>query len=73
MKTLQEWKKENPEYQDADSAFSLRCLDMQKHAIAGSDREVYYPKVIHVLARETMVDKVIIKPICTIEKFEYTL
>ena len=57
MKTLQEWKKENPEYQDADSAFSLRCLDMQKHAIAGSDREVYYPKVIHVLARETMIDK----------------
>ena len=55
MKTLQEWKKENPEYQDADSAVSLMCLDMQKHAIAGSDREVYYPKVIHVLARETMV------------------
>ncbi len=57
MKTLQDWKKENPEYQDADSAFSMRCLDMQKHAIAGSDREVYYPKVIHVLARETMVNK----------------
>ena len=57
MGKLQEWKKENPDYQDMDSAFSLRCLDMQKHTIAGSDREVYYPKVIHVLARETMVDK----------------
>ena len=57
MGKLQEWKKENPEYQDADSVFSLRCLDMQKHAIAGSDREVYYPKVIHVLARETTVNK----------------
>ena len=55
MGKLQEWKKENPEYQDADSAFSLRCLDMQKHAIAGSDREVYYPKVIHVLAKETII------------------
>jgi len=57
MGKLQEWKKENPEYQDADSAFSQKCLDMQKHAIAGSEREVYYPKVIHVLARETMVNK----------------
>jgi len=57
MGKLQEWKKENPEYQDADSAFSQKCLDMQKHTIAGSDREVYYPKVIHVLARETMVNK----------------
>jgi len=32
-------------------------LSIHKHTIAGSNREVYYPKVIHVLARETMVDK----------------
>ena len=57
MGKLQEWKKENPDYKDMDSAFSLRCLDIQKNTIAGSDRAVYYPKVIHVLARETMVDK----------------
>ena len=57
MGKLQEWKKENPDYQNMDSAFSLRCLDIQKNTIAGSDREVYYPKVIHVLAKETMVDK----------------
>ena len=57
MGKLQEWKKENPDYQDMDSAFSQKCLDIHKHTIAGSDREVYYPKVIHVLARETMVDK----------------
>jgi hypothetical protein len=55
MGKLQEWKKENPDYQDMDSAFSKKCLDIHKHTIAGSDREVYYPKVIHVLARETMV------------------
>ena len=54
---LQEWKKENPEYQDINSEFSQKCLDIHKHTIAGSDREVYYPKVIHVLAKETMVDK----------------
>ena len=57
MGKLQEWKKDNPDYQDMDSAFSQKCLDIHKHTIAGSDREVYYPKVIHVLARETMVDK----------------
>jgi hypothetical protein len=54
---LQEWKQENPEYQDVNSEFSEKCLDMQRNTIAGSNREVYYPKVIHVLARETMVDK----------------
>ena len=54
---LIEWKQENPDYQDPDSNFSNRCLQMQKHAIAGSDRDVYYPKVIHALAREVLVDK----------------
>jgi hypothetical protein len=54
---LQEWKQENPEYQDVNSEFSEKCLDMQRNTIAGSNREVYYPKVIHVLAKETMVDK----------------
>ena len=54
---LIEWKQENPDYQDPDSNFSNRCLQMQKHAIAGSDRDVYYPKVIHALAREVIIDK----------------
>jgi hypothetical protein len=57
MGKLQEWKQENPEYQNVDSDFSKKCLDMHKNTLAGSDREVYYPKVIHVLAKETMVDK----------------
>ena len=57
MGKLQEWKKENPEYQDVNSEFSEKCLSIHKHTIAGSNREVYYPKVIHVLAKETMVDK----------------
>ena len=57
MGKLQEWKQENPEYQDVDSVFSKKCLDMHRNTLAGSDREVYYPKVIHVLAKETMVDK----------------
>jgi len=31
-------------------------LDIHRHTLAGSDREVYYPKVIHVLARETIIE-----------------
>ena len=57
MGKLMEWKQENPEYQDVNSEFSKKCETMHKQTLAGSDREVYYPKVIHVLAKETMVDK----------------
>jgi hypothetical protein len=57
MGKLMEWKQENPDYQDADSEFSKRCLDIQRQSLAGSERDTYYPKVIHVLAKETMVDK----------------
>ena len=57
MGKLMEWKQENPDYQDMDSEFSKRCLDMQRQSLAGCDRDTYYPKVIHILAKETMVDK----------------
>ena len=57
MGKLMEWKQENPDYQDADSEFSKRCLDIQRQSLAGSERDAYYPKVIHILAKETMVDK----------------
>jgi hypothetical protein len=57
MGKLAEWKNENPEYKDCNSEFSQKCLDIQKQTLAGSDRGVYYPKVIHALARETVVDK----------------
>jgi hypothetical protein len=59
MGKLQEWKQENPEYQDVNSEFSKKCETMHKQTLAGSDREVYYPKVIHVLAKETMVNRVL--------------
>ena len=54
---LAEWKQENPEYQDVNSEFSNRCLQMHKQTLAGSEREVYYPKVIHALALEVIIDK----------------
>jgi glycosyltransferase involved in cell wall biosynthesis len=57
MGKLAEWKNENPDYKDCNSEFSQKCLDIQKQTLAGSDRGVYYPKVIHALAREVVVDK----------------
>ena len=55
--TLLDWKHENPDYKDSYSAFSERCIVMQQQSMAGYNREVYFPKVIHAIARETMVDK----------------
>ena len=57
MGKLAEWKNENPDYKDCNSEFSQKCLDIQKQTLAGSERGVYYPKVIHALARETVVEK----------------
>ncbi len=54
---LTEWKQENPDYEDMDSAFSNRCITIQQQSMAGHNREVYYPKVIHAIAREVMVGK----------------
>jgi len=31
-------------------------LDIHRNTLAGNEREVYYPKVIHVVARETTID-----------------
>jgi len=56
MGKLAEWKQENPEYKDCNSDFSQKCIDIHRHTLAGSDRQVYYPKVIHVLARETTIE-----------------
>ena len=55
MGKLAEWKQENPDYKDCNSDFSQKCLDIHRHTLAGNDREVYYPKVIHVVARETKI------------------
>jgi len=56
-RTLLDWKKVNPDYQDHDSEFSNRCLVIQRNSVAGYDRDVYYPKVIRAIAKEIMVDK----------------
>ena len=55
--TLTKWKQENPDYKDVNSAFYDKCDQINLTSLAGHNRDVYYPKVIHALARETMIDK----------------
>jgi hypothetical protein len=50
-RTLLDWKKENPDYQDHDSEFSTRCIVIQRNSMAGFDRDTYYPKVIKAIAK----------------------
>jgi hypothetical protein len=51
-RTLLDWKKENPDYQDHDSEFCTRCIVIQRNSMAGFDRDTYYPKVIRAIAKE---------------------
>lgn len=53
MQTLVDWKEKNPEYNDADSDFSNKCIVIHQESNAGDNRATYYPKVIKTLAKET--------------------
>jgi len=57
ISTLMNWKRGNPESDDMDSKFSGRCIVIQQQSMAGYNREIYYPKVIHAIAREVLVSK----------------
>jgi len=57
MKTLNEWKQVNPDYENGDSEFSQDCLSMQRNSVAGEDRDVYFPKVAKIVAKEVIVEK----------------
>jgi len=55
--SLLQWKKENPEYENIDSEFSNKCIYMQQHSLAGVKSDVLYPKIIHNLAKENVINK----------------
>jgi hypothetical protein len=57
ISSLMAWKRGNPESDDMDSQFSSRCIVIQQQSMAGYNREIYYPKVIHAIAREVLVNK----------------
>ena len=56
-RTLLDWKKVNPDYQDHDSEFSTRCIVIQRNSMAGYDRDTYYPKVIRAIAKEVQLSE----------------
>jgi hypothetical protein len=57
MRTLLDWKEENPDYKDNDSDFSNLCITIQKNSMAAHNRDTYFPKVIKAVAKEVIVDK----------------
>jgi hypothetical protein len=57
MISLLDWKGENPDYKDRDSAFSERCIVIQQQSMAAHNRDTYFPKVIKAVAKEIVVDK----------------
>jgi|APCry1669189733_1035249.scaffolds.fasta_scaffold27536_2 hypothetical protein len=57
MRTLSNWKNENPEYKEDNSEFRDMCVVISNNSIAGMNRDTYYPKIIQTLAKETIIDK----------------
>ena len=57
MISLLDWKEENPDDKDRDSAFSERCIVIQQQSMAAYNRDTYFPKVAKLVAKEVMVDK----------------
>jgi len=55
ISSLLEWKQNNPEYDNIDSDFSNKCITIQQHSIAGNKQEIFYPKVIHNLAKTNTI------------------
>ena len=57
MSSLLSWKSNNPDYEDIDSEFSNKCVTIQQQCLAGVNKDAYYPKVIHNVARGTVLNK----------------
>ena len=55
LKSLIDWKKTNPDYDDLDSEFSKKSIYMQQHSSGLCQKESFYPKIIHNLAKENSI------------------
>ena len=55
MRTLLDWKEENPDYEDMDSRFSNLCIVIQQNSMA---RDEYLPKVAKAVAKEVSLSPV---------------
>jgi len=57
LKTLVDWREEHPDRSNYDSDFYKNCNVIIQNSIASSNREIYYPKIIKNIARETVINK----------------
>ena len=55
--SLLEWKQTNPEYENIDSDFSQKCVNIQVSSMAGSNKDNYHNKIIHNIAKESKIEK----------------
>ena len=55
IKSLLDWKKINPEYGNMDSEFSKKCIPMQQNSTGICNKESFYPKIIHNLAKANSI------------------
>ena len=58
--SLMQWKQDNPDYEDGNSEFSNRCIMIQQQIMPGYNRDKYYPRVVHNLAKESAIEKKLI-------------
>jgi len=58
MQSLLEWKQTNPDYNDLDSEFSKKCIPMQRNSSAICKKDSFYPKIIHILAKENSISQI---------------
>ena len=57
MRSLLDWKQENPDYNDLDSDFSKRCISIQQNSTGICKKDSFYPKIIHILAKENSISQ----------------
>ena len=57
LKSLINWKRTNPDYEDLDSEFSKKTVYMQQNSSGIGQKESFYPKIIHNLAKENTISQ----------------
>ena len=57
LKSLIDWKKKNPDYDDLDSDFSKKSIHIQQNSSGLCQKESFYPKIIHHLAKGNSISQ----------------
>jgi ferritin len=57
LKSLIDWKKKNPDYDDLDSEFSKKSIHIQQNSSGLCQKESFYPKIIHHLAKGNSISQ----------------